>query len=293
MLADRVEIDRRVLDRQNGMWVHARDAHEDTPVWPDKNQCRARLSVIMPCLNEAKTIERTLTETARVLREQYGKPFEILVADDGSTDDTWEVALQVASRVTEVKVARFPSNGGKGSVERKVFRQASGDVVCFLDGDFDIHPKHIIPFVEKLENDHASIVVGSKRHPDSRIDYPLQRRFLSKGYQLLIRLLFGLEIRDTQTGIKAFRREVLEAVLPTGLVKRYAFDAELLILAHRLGYRILEEPIQMDSWDKIGSAVNPREVVRMFLDTLGIFFRLHITRYYDQTHPPEVLGRGS
>lgn len=251
------------------------------------------LSVIMPCLNEAKTIERTLLETTKILRERYGRPFEILVADDGSTDNTWGIALRVASEVPEVRVTRYPSNGGKGSVERRTFHMATGHVICFLDGDFDIHPKHIIPLVQILENDHTHIVVGSKRHPDSRIDYPRRRRFLSKGYQLMVRLLFGLQIRDTQAGIKAFRREVLEAVLPAGLVKRYAFDAELLILAHRLGYRIVEAPIAMDSWDKIGSAVNPREIVRMFLDTLGIFYRLHLTKYYDRAHLSEVAGRGS
>ena len=256
-------------------------------------QDRVRLSVIMPCLNEAKSVRRMLEETAKVLRGQYGEPFEILVVDDGSTDGTWKIAEQVASSIPEVKVARFPANGGKGNAQRKAFFQASGNLVCFLDGDFDIHPKHIIPFIRILEEDTTQVVVGSKRHPESKIDYPLQRRVLSKAYELLIRSLFGLKIRDTQAGIKVFRRNVLAEVLPLGLVKRYAFDAELLVLAHRLGFKIVEAPIEMDSWDKIGSAVKPREVARMFLDTLGIFYRLYVTKYYDRPHPSEVVGKGS
>ncbi len=251
------------------------------------------ISVIMPCLNEAGTVRRSLSETARILSTQYDQRFEILLVDDGSTDGTWKVAKDAAKDIPQVRVARFPQNGGKGNAQRKAFYQSTGDVVCFLDGDFDIHPKHIIPFVELLEQDHTQVVIGSKRHPDSKIDYPLQRRALSRAYEILVRALFGLRVQDTQAGIKVFRREVLEQVLPKGLVKRYAFDAELLVLAHRLGYQIAEAPIEMDSWDKIGSAVNPREVVRMFLDTLGIFYRLNITKYYDRPSPAQVLGEGS
>ena len=144
-----------------------------------------------------------------------------------------------------------------------------------------------------LEANGAKVIVGSKRHPDSHIDYPRQRRILSRGYEILLRALFGLQIRDTQAGIKVFRREVLEEVLPVGLVKRYAFDAELLVMAHRFGFSIVEAPIEMASWDEIGSAVDLREVVRMFLDTLGVFLRLRVTKYYDHVPPSEIPRKGS
>lgn len=244
------------------------------------------VSVIMPCLNEARTVEMSLVETSRVLGEAFGERFEVVAVDDGSTDGTWKVAENVASRIPQVRVVRLHNNGGKGHALRTTFEQSHGDIIGFLDGDFDIHPKQLQSLLRRLETEHADVVVGSKRHPDSRIDYPRQRRILSRGYEWLVRALFGLRIRDTQAGIKVFRREVLERVLPMGLVKRYAFDAELLILVHRLGYRIAEAPIELESWDRIGSNINLREVVRMLKDTLGVFYRLYVTHYYDRPREP-------
>ncbi len=251
------------------------------------------LSVVMPCLNEASVVEKSLRETARVLRECQPDPFEILLVDDGSTDGTWDVAKDVAASIPEVQLARIPVNGGKGNAQRKAFEMTRGEIVCFLDGDLDIHPKHIPPFVQILKNDHTQVVIGSKRHPESRIEYPLRRRFLSSGYEVFVRGLFGLQVKDTQTGIKVFRRSVLEEVLPRGLVKRYAFDAELLILAKRLGFKIVEAPIETDSWDGRGSGVVPREILRMLTDTLGIFYRLYITKYYDRSAPIDSTGKGA
>ncbi len=251
------------------------------------------LSVVMPCLNEARVVEKSLRETAKVLRESQPDPFEILLVDDGSTDGTWDVAKEVAASIPEIHLARIPVNGGKGNAQRKAFEMTQGEIVCFLDGDLDIHPKHIPPFVQILKNDHTQVVIGSKRHPESVIEYPLRRRFLSSGYEMFVRTLFGLHVKDTQTGIKVFRRSVLEEVLPRGLVKRYAFDAELLILAKRLGFKIVEAPIETNSWDREGSGVVPREIVKMFTDTLGIFYRLYITRYYDRSDPADEIGKGA
>ncbi len=251
------------------------------------------LSVVMPCLNEASVVERSLRETTKVLRGSQPDPFEILLVDDGSTDGTWDVAKEVAASIPEVHLARIPVNGGKGNAQRKAFEMTRGEIVCFLDGDLDIHPRHIPPFVEILKNDHTQVVIGSKRHPESTIEYPFRRRFLSSGYEVFVRTLFGLRVKDTQTGIKVFRRNVLEEVLPRGLVKRYAFDAELLILAKRMGFKIVEAPISTSSWDERGSGVVPREIVRMLKDTLGIFYRLYITKYYDRSTPAETTGKGA
>ena len=93
---------------------------------------------------------------------------------------------------------------------------------------------------------NADVVIGSKFHPESRVEYPRLRRIYSFFYYMLVRTLFGLPVRDTQTGIKLFKREVLERVLPRVLVKRFAFDLELLANAHHFGYRIVEAPVEVN-----------------------------------------------
>jgi len=138
--------------------------------------------------------------------------------------------------------------------------------------------------LEHFEWYEADIIIGSKRHPVSKVQYPWQRKILSIGYQLLIRILFGLQIRDSQVGMKFFRREVLENVLPRILVKHYAFDIEILAVAHRLGYnRIFEAPVNLD-WTEGNSILIKSlwySIYRMLIDTAAIFYRLKILRYYD------------
>jgi len=243
--------------------------------------CAVYLSVLLPCHNEARILDRCISETVKAIATEFDEPFEVVVVDDGSTDETREIAEAAARSTPGVRVIRLQPNGGKGAALRRAFAETRGELVCFLDGDLDIHPRHVIPFVRLLQSAPADAVVGSKRHPLSQISYSPERRFLSRAYELFIRTLFGLRIRDTQAGIKVLRREVLERVLPLGLVKRYAFDAELLVLAHRLGYRIDEAPIEMKFREKYGSGVDLPAIGRMFLDTLGLFYRLHVTHYYD------------
>jgi len=247
---------------------------------PAASPQRVDVSVFLPCHNEADNVARSIAETVAILQRERERSFEVLLVDDGSVDDTSRIAETVAAGLPGVHVLRMPENGGKGSALRKVFAHARGDVVCFLDGDLDIHPKNLIPMIRALGEDHVSVVIGSKRHTESKVDYPFRRRLLSKTYELVVRSLFGLGVSDTQAGIKAFKREVLERVLPLGLVKRYAFDAELLVLADAFGYRIREMPFEMDFRSRFGSGVDLRAIMQMFMDTLGVFYRLRVTKYY-------------
>ncbi len=143
--------------------------------------------------------------------------------------------------------------------------------------------------LEHFEWYDADVIVGSKRHPASKVTYPWQRRILSFGYQYLVRLLFGLRVKDTQAGIKFFRRSVLEKVLPRLLVKRFAFDIEILAVAYHLGFRnIYEAPIDV-KLDFGGSSVITsnhflKSVWNMMYETMQVYYRLRFLHYYDDTN---------
>jgi glycosyltransferase involved in cell wall biosynthesis len=245
------------------------------------------LSVIVPAYQEGARIRENI---GRLLVEldQLGMTYEVLVVSDGSTDDTEVEARAVASPLVEV--LSYRPNMGKGHALSVGVRHARGELITFIDADMELNPREIRSFVDLMRDGGFDVVVGSKRHPRSRVEYPAFRRLQSLGYQLMIRLLFSLQVRDTQTGLKLFRRKVLMQAVPRLAVKRFAFDLELLVVAHHLGYRrIAEAPIELNF--QFESSVRLSSAFQVLWDTTAIFYRLHLLRYYDRKVaplPPEV-----
>jgi glycosyltransferase involved in cell wall biosynthesis len=239
------------------------------------------LSVLMPAYNEANSIAENVCETVETLRA-LGVDFEIIVVDDGSLDGTHVAAIDALRAWPErVRVVRCVRNEGKGNALICGAAYSKGDRVAFLDADMDLHPEQLGNFFTIMEARAADVVIGSKFHPESKLDYPPVRRLYSFFYYLLVRTLFGLPVRDTQTGIKLFRREVLDRVLPRILVKRFAFDLELLANVHHFGYRIVEAPVTVN-FQRVCSRLRLPAVWNVFLDTLAIFYRMRILHYYDR-----------
>ncbi len=241
---------------------------------------KGKVSVIIPAYNEAAVIADSLKETVKVF-DDFGCGYEIIVVDDGSADDTYQSALKVASKHRNIIVKRINKNRGKGRGLKVGFRQASGEYVVFLDADMELHPGQIQTFFDILRLDEADVVIGSKRHPNSRLNYPLQRKIISSVYFFLIKILFGLPIRDTQTGLKLFKREVLKKVFPRILVKAFGYDLEILVNVHRLGYKIAEAPVVLDSKQRYGR-IGFDSIWTTWRDTMAIWYRAYILKYYDR-----------
>ncbi|MDD5005800.1 MAG: glycosyltransferase [Candidatus Omnitrophica bacterium] len=241
---------------------------------------KEKISVIMPAFNEAEVIERNILETIDTFK-RFNLDFEIIVIDDGSTDDTLQKIKNISEKFTNVKVTRNMENYGKGRALKKGFRLATGQYVVFLDSDIDLHPAQIETFFDIMKLDNADIVIGSKRHPNSVLNYPLQRKIISSVYFFLIKIMFGLPIKDTQTGLKLFKYEVLKRVFPKIVVKAFAFDLEVLVNAHRLGYKIAEAPVIIDSKREF-NRIGIYEIIEMWVDTMAIFYRMYILKYYDK-----------
>lgn len=239
------------------------------------------LSVLMPAYNEAHSIAENVCETVETMHE-LGMDFEILVIDDGSLDGTHAAASNALRAWPDhVRVVRCARNEGKGNALICGASYSRGDYVAFLDADMDLHPEQLASFFAIMGARNADVVIGSKFHPDSKVDYPPLRRVYSFLYYMLVRALFGLPVRDTQTGIKLFKRPVLERVFPRILVKRFAFDLEVLANAHHFGYRIVEAPVTVN-FKRVCSRLRFAAVWNVFVDTLAIFYRMRILRYYDR-----------
>lgn len=231
------------------------------------------LSVVLPAFNEGLVLETSLYHIDAAVRDS-GVNYEIIVVDDGSLDNTKRKAAEYAQRNGHVKCIGYKGNMGKGYALRKGFWNAAGDVVVFVDSDLEIDAKQIGKYVEALK--HGDVAIASKWHPESVVHIPLIRKILGHGFNVFVRLMTGLKLKDTQTGLKAMRREAFEKIFPKLAVKRYAFDVELLAVANIQGLRIVELPVNIT----LKASFRLREVWKMFIDLLGIAYRLRVLRMY-------------
>lgn len=243
-----------------------------------------KISVIVPAYKQEKTIAQDLARIKEVL-DQLRYPSEIICVIDGRIDKSYENALAFAKKHKNIKVVGYHTNHGKGYAVRFGMAQSGGDIIAYIDAGMDLNPNGLSLLLEHFEWYDADIVVGSKRHPASKVTYPWQRKILSVGYQFLTWVLFGLKIRDTQVGMKFYKREVLEKVLPRLLVKAFAFEIEILAVANYLGYtKIYEAPVEVrldfGGASTITSQRFLRTVFKMIWDTVAVFYRLRILHYY-------------
>ena len=255
----------------------------DLPSSAEPVRFDAPLTVVIPAYNEADHIRATLGVIASSL-ERFAESYSIIVVDDGSTDDTAAEIRLAAADNAHIRPVCKEQNGGKGSaLKTGVLAAANEGYLAFLDADLDLHPDHLSSFYRILKERQADAVIGSKMHPDSKLDYPKSRRWISTCYYLVLKVLFGLSVHDTQTGVKLFRAEAIHAVMPYILVKRFAYDIEVLALLNRRKARIVEAPIELHfqrgaAWNRI----RLKDLVQTGWDTLTVFYRLYILRYYDR-----------
>ena len=238
------------------------------------------ISLVIPAFKQEKTILKDLNRIEKVLK-QLRYDYEIIVVVDGMLDNTYQNAKKTQS--THITVFGYEKNRGKGYAIRYGMVRAKGAIIGFMDSGMDINPNSLSMLLEHFEWYNADIIVGSKRHPASKVDYPFNRKVLSFVSQVFIRLLFGLNVRDTQTGMKFFKKKVIKDVAPRLLVKKFAFDIEMLAVAYSLGYkRIFEAPVELylNLKDSIVSQNLLSAVLKSLWDSLAIFYRLKILHYY-------------
>lgn len=243
------------------------------------------VSVIVPAYNQVKTIKEDLRNIHEAMTKTRWD-FEIIMVNDGSSDRTFSEAKKVKKK--NIKVYGYKKNYGKGYAVKYGMARARGDIIAFIDSGMDIDPNGISLILEHMLWYDSDIIVASKRHSASKVNYSFLRKLYSETYYLLVKMLFGLRVRDTQAGLKIYKREVLEKAMPRLLIKNFAFDIELLAVAHHLGFtNIHEGPVQLSlnfkessKWKKHMLFLDPN-IMKMLSDTLAVFYRLKILKYYD------------
>jgi len=236
----------------------------------------AAMTVVIPSFNPGSVV----LETIGTLLESFhsaGIDVQVIVVSDGSTDGSVELISE--ANLPGVSQITLPRNIGKGAALRAGFAQASTRRIGFVDADGDIDPRQLVNMLRIQEQTGADIVFGSKRHSDSSVSISLLRTIYSRAFALLIRVLFQLDIADTQTGIKLYSRDVIAKTLPFLEENGFALDLELFVAARSCGFQhFVEVPVELRRTG--GSTVSVKTVWQMLLQTARIFWRSQVTLQY-------------
>jgi dolichyl-phosphate beta-glucosyltransferase len=237
------------------------------------------LTIVLPCYQEAERLPTALERyLAHFSAGRLG--VEVLVVDDGSTDHTLAVAEAIAARDRRVRVLRCPTHRGKGFAVRTGMLAGRGDRLVFTDADGSYDPDQVERVLHAL--DGAPVAIG--RRGELETSGPVLRRLASRVFNQAMRRLLGLPFRDTQCGLKGFRREAATELFGRTRVDGFAFDAEVLFLARRLGLTVAEVPVspEMRAGSKVRLAV---DALRMLRDTWRVR-RAAAAGAYDQAATP-------
>jgi glycosyltransferase involved in cell wall biosynthesis len=252
---------------------------------------RTALSLIFPCYNEAERLPHTLATYLAALPRRPGE-VEVLVVDDGSTDQTFAVAETVAARDDRVRVIRSQPNHGKGFGVRTGVLEAVGELIVFTDADGSYGPGEVARVTAALAD--APVAIGSR--PVGWATGPPARRLASRLFNHAIRALLGLPFGDTQCGLKGFRREAALEVFGRSRLDGFAFDAEVLFLARRLGLRVDEVPVRAEERDgsKVQLVVDAldmlRDVLRVRRWAVSGGYDRAVCQIPDTSPAPSALG---
>ena len=200
------------------------------------------VDIVIPVYNEARVLAGSVLRLHRYLREHCRFSARIVIADNASTDETFEIAVAL-SRELDGVVARHLERKGRGLALRSTWSESDADVVAYMDVDLSTDLVALPALVTPLLEGHGDLAIGSRLAPGADVQRGPKREFISRSYNVLLRILLGVGFSDAQCGFKAGRREVIQELLPEVEDERWFFDTELLYLAQRHRFTIREVPV--------------------------------------------------
>lgn len=240
------------------------------------------LSVIVPCYNEEEKVYKNILKMSKIISEFYDN-YEIICINDGSKDNTKKELAKASKKDKKVKIISYDKNKGKGHALKVGTEKAKGELIVFIDCDLELPPSYIKKYIAIMDKENADVVIASKMHKDSIINYPLKRKILSFCYYLLLKILFNLKVKDTQTGLKLFKKEAVKKAMEIAEIEGFSFDIEVLSIINRLGYKIVDAPIELNfTREHAMGRIKLKDITKMFGDTIKIFYKLKIKKQYDK-----------
>ena len=247
---------------------------------------KVTVEVVIPVYNEEKTLTHSIKKLHEHMLANFAKfDWNILIADNGSSDKTLEVANSLNQDMNSIKVLHLDKKG-RGRALLKAWIQSKADVMCYMDVDLSTNLQSLLPLVNAIANQEADISIGSRLIKGSKVvNRTLKREVLSRGYILIIKLMFFVKFSDAQCGFKAISRKTAQVLLPQIKDKGWFFDSEMLIIGEKNGFKIKEIPV---NWvDDPDSRVN---VIKTASGDLKGLFRLwfgglrQVSRILKQKH---------
>lgn len=213
----------------------------------------AVVDVIIPVYNEELDLSASVLRLDHYLSESFPYDYRVIIADNASTDSTFEIARRLEDRHPHIRAVHLDAKG-RGRALRQVWLDSDADVVAYMDVDLSTDLKALLPLVAPLVSGHSDLAIGTRLSRGSRVVRGPKREFISRSYNFILKASLGASFSDAQCGFKAIRRDVADRLLPLVEDNNWFFDTELLVLAERAGLRIHEVPV--DWVDDPGSTVN-------------------------------------
>lgn len=202
-----------------------------------------KVELVVPTLNEVHVLENSVNTILEYLRGVFPYPAGVLVADNGSSDGTGELADRLARDNEDVRSLRLDVRG-RGRALRAAWENSEADIVAYTDVDLSTELQALEKLCRAIHEDGYDLATGSRLMKDSRVTRGPKREFISRSYNLFVKLVLGTHFSDAQCGFKAVSRRVVEQVIPQVQDQSWFFDTELLVLSEKQGFRIKDIPVQ-------------------------------------------------
>jgi glycosyltransferase involved in cell wall biosynthesis len=235
----------------------------------------SKVTLVFPAHNEAGNLKRAIEETEGFLLK-IRQDFEIIIAEDGSTDGTDDIARGIADSNRRVRWIHHDERLGRGRALSGAFRESEGSILIYLDVDLSTDIRFLEPLIETII-DGYDIAIGSRAHPRSRVRRSLGRTITSLVYNSLVRFILGSNLKDHQCGFKAFKRNSLFDIINEIYDEHWFWDTELLVLASRNGLKVKEVPIVWRESNK-STVILFKDVINMAFNIIKLWWRIKIIK---------------